>query len=149
MKCSTISVTQTPNDESSVRIAIVALAAVSLLAPGGSGMQANAARMGCPPHALRWNQALRWEGEWVYVRGRVIRARYARAAPGRPTFLDLGHAYPNPQRLTIIIWGKSRRNFPFPPEFFEKQTICVGGWVELYGRVPQIEVSDYTLGVLI
>jgi hypothetical protein len=68
---------------------------------------------------------------------------YARSSNGRPTFINLGAAYPNPNRLTILIWGEDRPNFPRAPErmFGPGQTICAQGRVTLYRGVSEIEVA--------
>jgi len=45
--------------------------------------------------------------------GTVADVHYAANSKGQPTFIDLGHAYPN-QDLTVIIWGKKPLPLPHP-----------------------------------
>jgi hypothetical protein len=93
--------------------------------------------------AVSWRAARAQIGEPVRVKGRVVRSVYASRSAGKPTFLDLGNAYPKQNRLTILIWGRNRRNFPSAPErmFRRGRLICAQGFVRRYRGVPQIEVA--------
>lgn len=76
------------------------------------------------------------------IKGKVFSGHYARSSTGSPTFLDIGAAYPSPRRLTLIIWGENRSNFPFAPErYLRGRTVCAQGVVRLYRGLPQIEVA--------
>ncbi len=79
----------------------------------------------------------------ILLKGRVVRAYYASTSRGRPTFLDIGNGYPNRNRVTVVIWGKDRRNFPIGPEkmFSRGSSVCVMGFVYLFHGVPNIEVT--------
>jgi DNA/RNA endonuclease YhcR with UshA esterase domain len=95
--------------------------------------------------AQSWQSARRSIGRSVRVRAAVVSAAYASSSNGRPTFLNLGRAYPSPGRLTIVIWGRHRSNFPRAPEqmFRSGTTVCVQGFVETYQGVPEIEVTRW------
>jgi hypothetical protein len=82
-------------------------------------------------------------GQPVRVKARVVRASWARSAKGRPTFLDLGYAYPSKRRLSVVIWGSDRANFPGAPErmFRAGTLVCVQGVVSSYRGAAQIRVS--------
>ena len=70
-------------------------------------------------------------GQQVVVKGPVAEAHYAVNGDGQPTFLYLGAPYPDPSRLTVVIWGRDRSHFPRPPEeAYASSTICVAGTVE-------------------
>ena len=90
-----------------------------------------------------WRSARQSVGELVRVKARVARSYFASSSRGQPTFLDLGHAYPSPSRLTVVIWGRNRVNFPRPPErmFRRGTTICAQGFVRRYRGVAHIEVA--------
>jgi len=77
------------------------------------------------------------------VKARVTSTHYARSSRGRPTFIDLGRTYPDPRRVTIVIWGEDRTNFPQPPEqmFRRGRLICAQGAPSLYRGTVQIEVG--------
>jgi hypothetical protein len=79
----------------------------------------------------------------IRVKARVLRAFWARASTGRPTFLDLGYTYPSPRRLSVVIWGSDRVNFPRAPErmFRAGTLVCVQGIASLYRGVVQIRVG--------
>ncbi|MFW6116829.1 MAG: hypothetical protein ACOC6F_03800 [bacterium] len=70
----------------------------------------------------------------------------------RPLILDLvflavghrdGWSFRPGHRLTVIIWGRNRHNFPSTPErFYSGEDICVTGLIELYESVVEIEARD-------
>jgi len=74
------------------------------------------------------------------VCGIVASAHYAPRSRGQPTFLDLGHAYPN-EDFTAVIWGDDRPKFG-RPEDLQGQRICVSGPITTYRGKPQIIVHD-------
>jgi hypothetical protein len=49
------------------------------------------------------------------VCGTVASTHYAPRSRGQPTFLNLGHAYPN-EDFTAVIWGENRAQFGTPEE---------------------------------
>jgi hypothetical protein len=58
------------------------------------------------------------------------------------TFLNLGGFYPN-QKLSVVIKGSVRGQFPSPPEtLYAGKTICVKGPVEFFNGRPEIIVTD-------
>ena len=151
-----------------MRITLALLAAAAGLAVNGSTASQGAAltRVLAPasPHAMlasptashpssqatAWCQGSQaWQtvraslGHPVRVKARIATVTYAATAGGRPTFINLGHPYPNRNRLTLVIWGEDRVNFPLPPErmFRPGQVICAQGIASLYRGVPQIEVG--------
>lgn len=95
------------------------------------------------PGAVSWREAGAHVGERATVEGPVVGTRFAADANGRPTFLNLGRDYPDPNRFTVVVWGDDRARFPEPPEdAYAGRTICVTGEIELYRGVPEIEVSS-------
>ncbi len=71
--------------------------------------------------------------------GIVAGVYYDARNAGQPTFVDLGHPYPN-QTFTIVIWGRNRSHFTPPPESWQGEKICVTGRVKLYRGTPEIVV---------
>jgi hypothetical protein len=54
----------------------------------------------------------------------------------------MGRGYPSPGRVTLVIWGRDRGNFPFAPErYLRGRVVCAQGVVRLYRGVPQITVA--------
>jgi hypothetical protein len=82
-------------------------------------------------------------GKTIRVKGRVASAYFARTSSGAPTFIDLQYAYPDPRRVTLVIWQENRLNFPAPPErMFRRGTVvCAQGRVARYKGAAEIEVS--------
>ena len=82
-------------------------------------------------HAVSPSNARSLVGQQVVVKGPVADVHYAANGDGQPTFLYLGAPYPDPTRLTVVIWGRDRGRFPRPPEeAYASTTICVAGTVE-------------------
>jgi DNA/RNA endonuclease YhcR with UshA esterase domain len=86
-------------------------------------------------------QATSHVGEVVTVCGTVASTRYASSTRGKPTFLNLGKAYPN-QIFTVMIWGEDREKFGEPEEKYRDKNICVTGLISIYRGVPEIVVKD-------
>jgi hypothetical protein len=90
-----------------------------------------------------WYNAYKYVGKRITVRGKVVDAKYVSNASGRPTFLNLGRAYPNPKRFTVVIWGKNRWRFPRRPErYYRGKTVLVNGLVRLYQGLPQMTLVN-------
>ena len=93
--------------------------------------------------AIPWHEARNHIGERTTVYGPVVDTFYASGSSGRPTFLNIGNAYPNTNRFTVVIWGQNRGNFSQMPEvYYRGKTIYVTGLITSYGGVPQIEVRS-------
>lgn len=96
-----------------------------------------------PVDWIEWAQAIHHSGENLTVCGLVVSAHFASDSNGQPTFLNIGKAYPDPQRFTVVIWGRNRGSFdPVPEEAYLEQEICVTGEIELYQGIPEIEVKS-------
>ena len=77
------------------------------------------------------------------VCGPVVDTAYASGSSGKPTFLNIGRSYPDPERFTVVIWNDNRNNFPAQPEnYYLGKNICVDGVIELYEGVAQIEGTN-------
>jgi hypothetical protein len=95
-----------------------------------------------PSGALSWEKARSVTGLSATLCGPVIGAHYAKDSRGAPTFLNIGRPYPDPSRLTVVIWGENRRAFATPPETaYAGKTVCVNGAVQEYRGAIEIEVS--------
>jgi hypothetical protein len=66
---------------------------------------------------IQWDAASKHIGESVVICGQVITTSYALNSKGKPTFLNVGKGYPDPQRLTVVIWEENRSKFSIPPYF--------------------------------
>ena len=128
-------------------LAVVAAGLCALLAGAATPAPAPAGFVWCR-NGVAWQQAGRSVGSVVWLRGRVARARFALDAPGRPTYIDVGSAYPSPRRVTVLIRGRSRLNFPRPPQrmFSAGRLICAHGIVTRHRGAPEIEVEFWDPG---
>ena len=93
-----------------------------------------------PTNAISWHEAKNHIGERTTVCGPVVDATWASSSNSKPTFLNLGEPYPDPDRFTVVIWIQYRSNFPQAPEdYYLGKTICVTGLITEYNGIPEIE----------
>jgi hypothetical protein len=123
--------------------AVIACGALGLGLLGGTADSAPAAQPRWCANSVSWLQAMRRTGAIVRVKAPVARAVFADRARGRPTYIDLGAPAPSARRLTILILGRDRRNFPLPPHrmFSAGRLMCAHGIVERRHGAPQIRVQ--------
>ena len=96
-----------------------------------------------PPGAIWWDEAKDHIGDRLTVCGPVVDTCWASGSNGKPTFLNIGKPYPDPDRFTVVIWIDYRANFPQPPEdYYLGKSICVTGLIEPYKGSPQIEAQQ-------
>jgi hypothetical protein len=89
--------------------------------------------------AVSWQRARSLVCQRATVRGRIVDSYFARSSSGQPTFLNMGNAYPNSNRFTVVIWRENRSSFGGSPVTrFRGRTVCVTGLVQTYGGVPEI-----------
>ena len=90
---------------------------------------------------MAWHEAKHHIGERTTVCGPVVDATWASGSNGKPTFLNLGNPYPDPDRFTVVVWIENRSNLPQAPEDYHLgKTICVTGLIIEYNGIPEIEV---------
>ena len=107
------------------------------------GLEATLAGSEFCPGGANWSEAGRSVGRSGTFVGRVIGVRYLPGTQGQPTYINIGLPFPDPARLTVLIWGRSRNRFSTAPEqLYAGKTLCVSGEVELYEGSPQIEVTS-------
>lgn len=118
------------NNAAGIVSAVAAVAALLFAFGGGSGS--------CED-AIDWRSAESHQGETVTVSGPVMSATYATDLRAKPTYLNLGNAFPEPDRLTVVIFEDDRDNFTSPPEdAFEGKEVAVSGEVTTFRGASQI-----------
>lgn len=96
-----------------------------------------------PDNAIEWKDASSHVGETVTLYGPVADSTFASSSTNQPTFINVGAAYPSGNRVTIIVWGEDRGNFPSAPEkMYEGKTICVTGEIYVYDGVCNIKITS-------
>ena len=117
-------------------LSVLALAALLAFGCGGGNG-------GSGGEVIDWSKATQFVGKWKTVEGPVLGAHFANTSRGQPTFLNVGRAYPTPERFTVLIWGSDRAKFPQPPEtMYVGHTIHVKGEIVLYKGSAEIVVRD-------
>ena len=99
-----------------------------------------------PTNAVSWDEAKYHIGDRATVCGPVVDTYWASGSNGKPTFLNVGKKYPDPDRFTVVIWIQNRAKFAQAPEVhYLGKTICVTGLIDEYPKgsgSAQIQVTD-------
>ncbi len=124
----------------------IGIAVVSLLSSSGGVKEAAVGGTGGASScagASSWKAAASEVGRSGDFRGKVVRSFYNGGGRGQPTYLDLGRAYPDSGRLSVVIWGSSRDAFPGAPEsIYRDKDVAVSGKVSVYRGVTRIIVRS-------
>ncbi len=89
---------------------------------------------------IKPEDAAKYLGDSVTVCGKIYGGKFLENAKNQPTFLNIGAAYPN-QLLTIVIWGDTRKLFPYKPEEeLKDKTVCINGRIDEFKGKPQIVI---------
>ena len=97
-----------------------------------------------PSDSISWEEAHAHVGETVSVRGAIVDWAYRGESNGTPTYLDMGAAYPNKSRVTLVIWKEDRgafSNIENGTDYLGK-TVCVTGEIYEYDGVCYIKVES-------
>lgn len=95
-----------------------------------------------PEVQIKAVEAVDYIGTPAEVCGEVASADYLLQVGGKPTFLNLGRAYPN-QPFTAVIWGNNRGKWSVPPEQrYANREICVSGLIDNHEGTPQIIIDS-------
>lgn len=92
---------------------------------------------------LDWSGAVHQEGQVKAFAGKVVEVVSRGNSTGKPTFINLGEAFPSKRRLTVIIWGEDAETFRESlKQGLQGRTICVRGKVGQKDGVAQIILKD-------
>ena len=92
---------------------------------------------------ISWKEAKNHIGEILTVYGKVVSTYYYKEGSEETTHLYMGNPPPDAERLTLVIPGKDRINFPEPPQdYYYEKTIYVNGLIQESGGELQIEVNN-------
>jgi hypothetical protein len=87
---------------------------------------------------LSISEASKHIGERATVCGQIAEKHTADNSRGKPTFVDLDHAFPN-QTFTIVVWERDKAGVG---DFPSSGNVCVTGQVSQYKGIPQIVLHD-------
>lgn len=92
---------------------------------------------------LDWREARQHVGARVAIAGQVARVTYRQDVQGQPTWIEIGAAFPNPDRVTLVVWGNNRDALgPHISRMNTTQKVCVIGTVERYRESHQLELRE-------
>jgi len=80
-------------------------------------------------------------GDSVTVCGKVAGMRYFEKSKNQPTFLNIGASYPD-QKVTVVIWGDTRKLFTTNIEDLKDKEICITGRIILYKEKAEIIIYN-------
>lgn len=106
--------------------------------PGGPAVLFSDDRPTCED-PTPWDEARQAAGGTAAVAGPVAHATYEPDVEGEPTFVNLGRAYPEPERFDVVIFPDVRDQWEAPPEeAVSGERVCVRGLVNVRDGVAQI-----------
>ena len=106
--------------------------------------ESNVDRVGAlPEYAISWQEAPQHIGEVVTIYGPIKDSSFLAESNQQPTYIDIGAAYPDNSRVTMVVWGEDRGNFPDNPEaMYLGKTVCVTGELYAYEGATYVKVSS-------
>ena len=120
----------------------IILVMVERIVPVGGGSADGTDEVAFCPGGTPWEEAVNLVGGVGRVFGPVVGTQFAEESTGRPTFLNIGRAFPDPSRVTVVIWQQNRPRFSEPPEVqFANQDICVQGEVTSFQGSVRLEIT--------
>lgn len=95
-----------------------------------------------PEGAIDWTEAKAHIDEVVTVYGPVKDYSFLTGSNGQPCYIDIGAAYPDDSRVSMVVWGEDRGNFPDAPEsMYQGKTVCVTGELYSYDNTTYVKVA--------
>lgn len=96
------------------------------------------------PESQRWYNA--WDQAWTNctVVGPVKEVYQAKDSYGMPIFVDIGEAYPGPNRVTLVIWAESLGDFEEMLYAVDDggAWLSVTGYLSVYNDTLQFNIDD-------
>jgi len=87
-------------------------------------------------------QAREHIGQTVAVVGPLMKVTIREGVKENPIWVDIGAVFPNPQRLTLVIWGVNKAAFPMViPGQLAGKSVCIIGQIKDYKGTPQIVMT--------
>ena len=91
---------------------------------------------------ISWDKAGSYVGKTFIVVGPVVKVTKPKGVRGNPTWIDIGAAFPDTRRLTLVLWENQESNFQMVKSgLLVGKNICVLGKIDNYKGVAQIELK--------
>ncbi len=90
---------------------------------------------------ISWDKAGEYTGKTFIVVGPVVKITKPKGVRGNPTWIDIGAAFPDARRLTLVLWEDQASNFPMVKQDLLGKNICVLGRIDIYKGSSQIELK--------
>lgn len=82
-------------------------------------------------------------GENKTVRGEIADIYTSDESSGSPTFIDIGNAYPDTNRVTAVIWEENRNALQSTIDALNVgDTVFIYGYLDVYDGIINIEVTE-------
>lgn len=96
-----------------------------------------------PSDAISWQEASKYVGQVVTIYGQVVNVTIDTEDSKNPTYFDMGAAYPDTNRFTMIVYGEDKLEFPESPDtMYGGKTIAVSGEVYEHDNVCYIKATS-------
>ena len=92
---------------------------------------------------ISWRNIGQHVGITVAVVGPVMAVSQRDGIRGNPTWMEVGAAFPNQNRLKVVIWEEQKHLFPMvTPGQLTGHSVCITGKLPDYKGVAQIVLRD-------
>jgi PKD repeat protein len=99
----------------------------------------------CCDNPREWREAKNFIGQPLAVSGPVREVTHRGDVTNQPTWINVGEAFPNKRRLSLVIWKRNLSKLEREVENCKgrEKTVCAIGSVELYKEeIVQIELRN-------
>ena len=93
------------------------------------------------PDAIPWEKAKEHVGQTVMIKGKVVNISRPEGVSGNPIYLDIGAAYPDKDRVTLVIWTDDWDSAP-PVNLYNGNIVYVTGTIYTHDGVANIEITN-------
>lgn len=92
--------------------------------------------------AIPWTDASRYAGTTAYFSGPVVEVVHRSNVKGEPTRINIGRAYPDKNRMTLLVWGKNLDAFGSSLQGLAGRNVCATGTMGSYKGSAEMEITN-------
>lgn len=106
-------------------------------------LQASVSSVEACPGAINWSEVKDRVGETITTAGPITRVTYKPEVNGSPTWIEVGTSFPDPKRLTLLIWENNLSEFEnlLAGSVIHKMA-CITGEATQYRGNVQIQLQN-------